>query len=101
MTYPRSKYSPSKGIEAKKKRAVPSSANIIHMCLSSVLAGRGKGKGKEGGGEGNYQVVISRATIISSFNTSTVKLTDTMRLKWSRPTRIWERPWIIPPMGFR
>lgn len=52
MTYRRSKYSPSNGIEAKKKRAVPSSANIIHMCLFSILAGGERGKGKEGGGEG-------------------------------------------------
>jgi len=49
MTYPRSKYSPSKEIEAKNK-AVPNSANIIHMCLFSVLARRGRGMGKEGRG---------------------------------------------------
>jgi len=75
--YLRSKYSPGKWIEAKK-RAVCSSANIIHMCLFLVLARRGKGMGKEWGEEarGNYQVAIFRATGISSFDTSTVKLTE-------------------------
>jgi len=50
MTYPRPKYSPSKEIEEAKNKAVPNSANIIHMCLFSVLARRGRGMGKEGPG---------------------------------------------------
>jgi len=82
------------------------SANAIRMCPFSVLAGKGMGMGKEGGGEGrrgrrgNYQVVISRGTIMSLFNTSTVKLTDNMRSEWSRPTRIWEKSCVITLISF-
>jgi len=66
------------------------------MYLFPMLARREKGKG--GGGGGNFQVVVSRAAILSSFNTNTVKLTDAMRSKRSRPMSIWERLWVISPM---
>jgi len=55
---------------------------------------------QKGKGGGDFQAVISRAAIIRSLNISTVKLTDAMRSKRSRPTSIWERLWTISPKGF-
>ena len=59
ITYPRSNYSPSKGIGAE--RVVRSCADIIHIHLFSVLVRGEKVKVKGGGGGGgNFQAVISK-----------------------------------------
>jgi len=57
VTHPRSKYSPSTAIEEKKKRAVPSSANIIRMCPFSVSGRRERErKGEERDGWGTTKL---------------------------------------------